>query len=212
MPDSNKPDSYSSADAPVDLPNYDEVADTFLSLGAVHEPAEFHGYLCAYIALGHPLSNEAVLTSFVDFLDCEPPKHEREELILLLNIISHQDLVSDDLSFGLLLPDDMYPFEQRVEALGQWCQGFLHGFAAAGRLRQTAGSPDFSKEASELVTNLVAVSQIGLEANEHHNEHDFFEVVEFVRVAVMTLFAECNKVADEKFEQEIDIPDDVTLH
>ena len=190
---------------PLDLPSHALLTDTLLALGAVQDPAEFHGFIAAHHALGQPIAEQALVNEFVDFMDCDAPCCERAEQLKALDAATAAQLRAEEFSFELLLPDDERPFVDRVLALGGWCQGFLHGFAAAGKRRKDRGAGDFSKEASELVNDLVAISQIGLEDDAETSESDLLQVTEFVRVAVLTLYAECHPAAPQA-------PSSATLH
>ena len=78
---------------------------------------------------------------------------------------------------------------KRTEALGQWCQGFLHGFGV------NAGGLELSTDAKEVLQDLAAISQVqdALEESED-GEADYMEVQEYLRVAPLLLFSEFGKV------------------
>ena len=97
----------------------------------------------------------------------------------------------------LLLPDDDSDFSERIECLGQWCQGFLAGFAAGGKERQAKqGQQQYSAEVSEALSDIAAISQIGLGDDEapEQSETDFFEITEYVRLAALTIYLDCQPV------------------
>ena len=89
-----------------------------------------------------------------------------------------------------LLPGDDAPLAERAKALGQWCQGFLDGFG------MVVGNAPLSAEAMEVLQDLSAIAQVqsGLEESED-GESDYMEVMEYLRVAPLLLFAECGKPA-----------------
>ena len=82
------------------------------------------------------------------------------------------------------------PLAERAKALGQWCQGFLDGFG------MVVGNAPLSAEAMEVLQDLSAIAQVqsGLEESED-GESDYMEVMEYLRVAPLLLFAECGKPA-----------------
>jgi hypothetical protein len=100
------------------------------------------------------------------------------------------ELTSDDMTVVLLLPSDDAPLGERAIALGEWCQGFLAGFGL------TARDNEISTEAMEVLQDLAAVAQVqdALEDSED-GETDYMEVMEYLRVAPLLLFTECNKPA-----------------
>lgn len=112
---------------------------------------------------------------------------------------------SNDFEFTLLLPDDEQLLAQRVEALGSWCGGFLSGFGLHAE-RQSK----LSAEADEGLRDLAQIARIAADsdAESEEDEADLMEVEEYVRMAAMLIFSECNRVPDK------DLPGDEprTLH
>jgi uncharacterized protein len=97
-------------------------------------------------------------------------------------------LVSDQMDFQPLLPDDDTAIAARAEALGHWCQGFLYGLGS----RPLPGPEQMSREAGEVVRDLTAITQVtaDTEASDESNEEAWSELTEFVRVAAQLLFDE----------------------
>ena len=106
---------------------------------------------------------------------------ENADALLRFAQIAQEELLSDDLRFMPLLPDDEAPVELRVEALAEWCAAFLAGFAALGQITS-------SEEEEEILEDLAAISSAdidGLEAEEA--ERLYAEIVEYIRVTVLLL-------------------------
>ncbi len=97
-------------------------------------------------------------------------------------------LASPQSDFALLLPDETVGIGDRTQALGLWCQGFLYGLGSG----EIADPSTVSAEAGEIVRDLSAIAQVGVDSAEDDetNEAAFVEVVEFVRVGVQLLFLE----------------------
>lgn len=109
----------------------------------------------------------------------------------LIEALKLTALALEDEEFGFepMLPDDDVHLGDRAEALAEWCDGFLLGFAA-GRGR---GGP-LSAESEELVTDLQSIAD-GLDGAsftdaDDDDENDYAQLVEFVRIAALSLFAE----------------------
>lgn len=106
---------------------------------------------------------------------------ENADALLRFAQIAQEELLSDDLRFMPLLPDDEAPVELRVEALAEWCAAFLAGFAALGQIVS-------SEEEEEILEDLAAISSAdidGVEAEEA--ERLYAEIVEYIRVTVLLL-------------------------
>lgn len=100
-------------------------------------------------------------------------------------------LVSDQMEFNALLPDDGAAIGVRAEALGQWCQGFLYGLGS----RPMPEPEQLSRDAGEVIRDMTAITQVtaDAEASDESNEEAYAELVEFVRVAAQLLFDEFDR-------------------
>ena len=107
-----------------------------------------------------------------------------------------------EMSFSLVLPDDEFILTQRVEALGFWVRGFLEGLALAAKGQ--LGSSD--KDIQELLRDLVAISQIDDQADDSEGaEKEINEIIEYVRIGIVTIFSEFNgndDISDEPSDEE----------
>ena len=117
-----------------------------------------------------------------------------------------RDLAAPEMTFSPLLPEDDVALEERLDALGEWCAGFLAGLAA-GLARQGVGSlehcPD---EVREIVADFAAISQIDPEAEPDEPrplddaEADFAELQEFVKVGTLLIRSTLRHDADDPAE------------
>lgn len=174
------------------LPDFDLVANTLVEEGVhVVSPSELHGLFSGHLAAGARLEPAVLLQNACDLMDINAIQYETSKVVLIelyqqtLLLLAAQELI-----FDLLLPDEDQLLEQRAEALGQWCQGFLAGFGLHGK--QTDKS--LSQEAKEALSDLNQIAQIvaGVEEDDG-SESDLMEVEEYVRMVVLMLFAECNR-------------------
>ncbi|MGZ4970006.1 MAG: UPF0149 family protein [Methylobacter sp.] len=95
-------------------------------------------------------------------------------------------LVSDEFEFDLLLPGDDALLSEQVEALTYWCQGFLLGVGF------THATSDLSKEAREILKDIIEFTKLDTEAEGEEDESDFMEITEYMRSAVLLLRSELN--------------------
>lgn len=155
-------------------------------IGAVVSPSELHGHLCGRLVVGHQISGffgqkvtAECLGMSLEELD---PIHEMlTELIEETAAILDADLFS----FRLLLPDDEIALFTRLEALSNWCQGFLSGIASSAGLQDSK----VMDEEGDTISDLVEISQISLDVDDsEENEALFLEVSEYVRLAAFNLF------------------------
>ncbi|KXJ51168.1 UPF0149 family protein [Neptuniibacter pectenicola] len=197
---------------PVDLPDFELVANMFVEEGVrVVSPSELHGLISGHLAAGARLQPTMLLQTACELLDIEALSHESSKVTLVnLYSASCEALESLDLDFEMLLPDDENEISQRADALGRWCQSFLSGFGLYGKHTDAS----LSSEAKETLTDLGQIAQISIELEElDENESDLMEVQEYVRMAVLMLFTECNKALENKEKAFAQVePENSRLH
>ncbi|MBO6752957.1 MULTISPECIES: UPF0149 family protein [Spongiibacter] len=181
--------------------DHDELANLFLSMGALQPPAELHGYAVGFLAIGGRVEREAWLKHCGELLDVETPNPEQGDALFDVYRNALAALSSENLDLQLLLPGDELDLSQRIVSLGQWVQGFLTGFAMAGKQRKGQGAnfDALSEDSREALSDLAAIAQISADEAEHEEgEQDLVEISEYVRVVAMSIFLECNRDAPGK--------------
>ena len=168
---------------------YAAFAALLASNGKPVSPAELHGLLLGRSCAGAGFEADAWLADAAELLGGEPADNVRQALVGLQEMVKGE-LGGQDVTVVLLLPADDAPLAERAKALGQWCQGFLDGFG------MVLGNAALSAEAMEVLQDLSAIAQVqsALEESEE-GESDYMEVMEYLRVAPLLLFAECGKAA-----------------
>ncbi len=115
---------------------------------------------------------------------------EREQADVMVRLYreTRAELVDECFAFSPLLPDDSRPIEQRVEALGEWCQGFMLGLSVGGLPQME----QLSADAQEILRDLAEMGQVDsyqLEGSEQ-DERSYTELVEYLRTGVLLLHTE----------------------
>jgi uncharacterized protein YgfB (UPF0149 family) len=101
---------------------------------------------------------------------------------------SAEELSSGGFAFAPLLPDDEAPLVERCAALGEWCGGFLYGLGSGG-LRELSSLPPEVREALADLGQLARLAgETGETGEPDGEERDYAELVEYVRVAVMSVY------------------------
>jgi uncharacterized protein YgfB (UPF0149 family) len=182
---------------PTDLPAFELLANIFVEEGVqVVSPAELHGLITGHLAAGARLQPAVLLQTACELMDINSLAQESSKVALLeLYAASCSALESMDMEFELLLPDDDNEISLRAESLGRWCQSFLSGFGLYGKHTDAS----LSTEAKETLNDLGQIAQISAEVEDlDENEADLMEVQEYVRMAVLMLFTECNQAIADK--------------
>lgn len=167
--------------------DYDRFDQLFTQLGAAGFPAELHGHLVGRLSAGGRLDHAGWLDLAREVIDGRGSPAEADRVLLIqLYEATLTQLTDSGFKLSLLLPDDEAPIEQRAQALGQWCEGFLGGFGLVSR------EQPLSEEAESVLADFAAIAQVQTDLEETEaNEVDFMEVTEYARVAVLMLFSEC---------------------
>jgi len=173
------------------LPDISALDETLFKVDATMGAAESHGALCGMLCargstdlsewMGHVLGEQEQGNVFLRDL-----ANQLSEL--------HQSTLgqmNDPYGgFQLLLPDDDDELDERTEALGDWCLGFVYGLAAGG-ISEDSELPEDTKE---LLMDFIEISRAGNnvtdldeDSDDEEDEQAFVEVVEYVRTGVMLI-------------------------
>jgi yecA family protein len=190
--------------------DFDWLASVYNSQGAINHPSELHGLMTGYLSAGYHFRAEEWLDQVrihMGIEEFDTSRQVRLEQDLIRYYQDNLELIEQNISaFQILLPDDDYSLSERTESLSVWVRGYLEGVALAAGPRLTAATA-----LQEVIRDLVAVTQLDPRVGEDEGaEKDFFEVSEFVRVSVQTVFAELNDSGNAADNPPDDKP--VTLH
>lgn len=172
------------------IPEFEELAEALAAVASISSACEVQGLLTGLLAGGGRVSKSALRKMLEAHLEIGEPLPDplAENLWVLSQQI--QSLLADpELGYQLMLPDDDEPLTSRVQALGEWCDGFLIGFGTAAR-------PDAESVQSESVrgalADIVEIANVdsGAEEGSDADESAYMELVEYVRMAAVMLFTE----------------------
>jgi len=164
-----------------------ELSELLSRVQARTSASECHGFLCGQVCVSG-MPDEELWQEFLDV------RSEDEDLVFesyahihsLIEEITDY-MYSPELDFQLFLPDAESPLEVRVNALADWCHGFLNGFGLGAGFRRDA----FSEECREVLTDYAKICQVGLdEQTDEEDEWALEDLAEYVRVSAVMIFAE----------------------
>lgn len=188
---------------------FDELARLLEVEGFEETAAELHGIFCGRLAGGERLAGGQLREALVESLASEEELIDNAlpELARLYQQALAQ-LRDSSYAFSPLLPGDDTPLQRRVDELSQWAQGFLDGLVDAG----LSGDSPLSEDATQALGDLVAIAQAAFEGEEgNDDEGDFAELLEYVRVAAIMIFAELASPEDVATPTPT-VPGTTTLH
>lgn len=171
--------------------NYDDLSRILRCSESVPDASRCHGFLCGRACAGDPRDQEpwrhfldSRLNGDMEFDACYEQMH-------MFAADVRAQLNSPGFEFQLLLPDDDYPLTRRVDALRAWCEGFLNGVGLDGALDDSA----FSDDCREVLEDLQLICQVDVDQIEVDDGEALQEVIEYVRVAAVTLFEDLRQVS-----------------
>lgn len=96
-----------------------------------------------------------------------------------------------EFAFAPLLPEDHRLLAERAEVLAEWCDAFVEGFSTAMDIED---ADEMSAETEEILADLSAIAggldPESLNEEDEDDERDFYQIAEFVRIGVISIFAE----------------------
>lgn len=179
----------------IKLPSYETITTALQECQAPLDAAELHGLMTGIFTTTHNLK-----ASIIGLHNVIPEPDAADDVIQngiktleTLCATTALQLEDHEFDFHLLLPSDDAPLTVRTEAVGLWCQGFVSGLGEGGLSLPTQDAT----ELTEIIHDLTAISQIDTSeiAESEEEEVAYHELVEYVRVVVMTVYSD---VANDK--------------
>lgn len=166
--------------------DYDVIDSLLVRVEAEAYAAECHGFVCGQICV----TGNADPGLWMEFLDVQG---NDEDLIRIcyeemsqLAAETLEQMNSAEFGLQLLLPDDETSMALRVEALVNWCHGFLNGFGVSEGLNQSGVSED----CNEVLEDLTEICRLGVEEEDASDEQSLMELVEYARMGAILIFEE----------------------
>lgn len=172
--------------------DHDELEFALRRCGSTWEVAQAHGLLCSRLASEGPAAGSEWLAQVLQGVAADDASRpECEALLDALFGASYRQLAERQSGFALLLPDESASAEVRASALGQWCEGFLHGLVSGqrnDRIRERLAEEPLA----DIVRDMLQITRAAADAGDgdEANERAYTELVEYVRVAVQLAYEE----------------------
>lgn len=163
------------------LPAYADIARA-LKKSTKMNASQLHGLMCGFICASTSSTDsrwEALL---------KKENSSIQNILQSIYEISYRQLNEFSFEFSLLLPDDETTINKRAEALGLWCQGFIIGLEQC-QFKVHNRPPS---EMTDALNDIIEISEVdyeNIDANED-DESAYFELVEYVRLAILMIFHE----------------------
>lgn len=155
------------------------------------EAAECHGWLVGLICARGGLEWKEWSAMVAPSVNSDDLLAQEDLAILEKLYEETQEQLNDTaLDFHPLLPGDENDIEDRIVALGEWCQGYLFGLSEGG-LRELDNLPEDSAEVIRDMVEIGSAEGYELEGGEE-DEEAYSELLEYVRTGVLLINEELN--------------------
>jgi uncharacterized protein YgfB (UPF0149 family) len=165
---------------------FEDVERALAAGGSAVRAAEAHGCLCGALCARRVYLPSEWLEEILADPDDETSVDVDAGPLADLHERSGADLAGIEFEFSPLLPDDDVPIQERVAALGEWCQGFLYGFGSAGTIPPSA----LSEEVQEFIKDVAELTRVDADGADDADaeEEAYAELVEYIRVGVQIVY------------------------
>ena len=188
-----------------------ELDEALRRCGSSWNAGQTHGLLCSRLSVagadGAQRWFEQVLS------EADPNNVLRTECETMLDALcasTWRQLAERQSEFELLLPDDDDSTASRAEAMGQWCEGFLHGLVSEQHSeslkKRLAGDP-----LADIIRDMLQITRAMAEDEDPEEEESAYaELFEYLRLAAQLTYEE---LADFRSPEKAFLLDDSeTLH
>jgi len=176
------------------MTDYQRLQQALDSIGALANPAEAHGVLIGMWIGGGPTEELRWLAELVE--EDESPQAVPAELSRLYRDLAEQVTTADNLGLALALPGEDEPMDRQVEALIDFAQGVLYGYAIEnGPARRSLGD-----ETREVFDDLGDIAQLDPESVAEGNQDDAFDIhqiEEYLSSALLVMYLQLHPPVPE---------------
>ncbi|MDX1694813.1 MAG: UPF0149 family protein [Ketobacteraceae bacterium] len=194
---------------PGEVLDYYELGAELKRMDAVASAAEAHGILVGQLCGGLKLDGLMWLKQFLQAVGVKrEPAEDQRQWFYALQDFTAKELADSTLGFQPLLPDDDDPLDERLEAVGDWCSGFMAGFGSAGH-SQDEPLPD---DIHAAIRDFSEISKIDIEVNgdsDFEEETAYMELTEYMKTVAMLIYTEFGLARQPLHTMPSDSP---TLH
>jgi uncharacterized protein len=151
--------------------------------------AEAHGMATGMLCVNEKTESASWLDEL--FQNSDAFNDENKYLLIRLFEETRRLLASDAFEFDLFLPEDDVSLSEQVEALKNWCRGFLFGVGSG------TSASNWSKDVREILKDITEFTKLDVNAEGEEDESALVEITEYLRSAVLLLRDELGEISGE---------------
>ena len=178
--------------------DHNELDAALRRCGSTWNAGQTHGLLCSRLALAGSYGASRWLAQVLAGTDRDNTlRTECESLLEALCTATWQQLSQRQSDFMLLLPDDDNPAQARAAAMGQWCEGFLHGLVSethGDKLKERLARDPLA----DIIKDMLEITRVTVDdgAGDESDENDYSDLLEYLRVAAQLAYEELAEFRD----------------
>lgn len=176
--------------------DFEQVNEAISPFSELESPAFIQGMLIGLLCGDNDLQEAVWIKKLIEEAQI---KSVKESFLKVLDEVfqeTNKGLNGSGFELEFCIPDDNESLIFRAAMLGQLCEGVLYGLGLIGALNES--EKDIPENVRELVDDLGQISRIDIsELNDakalgEQEESDFMELIEFVKVGILTINEELN--------------------
>jgi uncharacterized protein YgfB (UPF0149 family) len=160
---------------------YPDLARLLIRHDADLDAAEAHGIATGMLCLDGRIAADTWLSEL--FQHSPALAGVERDVLFALFERTRECLLSLGFEFDLFLPDDEALLSQQLEALSNWCRGFLFGLGFSSASAQASWPGD----SGEILKDFIELTKLDTHAYTEGDEQAFMEIHEYCRAAIMLL-------------------------
>lgn len=194
--------------------NFEKVNEAVAPFPELESPAFIQGMLIGLLCGDNDIQESVWIKKLLEEAQV---KSVKESFLVVLDEMfqdTNKGLNGSGFELELCIPDDNEALVFRAAMLGQLCEGVLYGLGLVGALNEAEN--EIPENVRELVDDLGQIARIDVASlNEmksvgDNEESDFMELIEFVRIAILTINEELNPTQAAPIMDAM--PENDTLH
>jgi len=194
--------------------DFEQVNEAIAPFPELESPAFIQGMLIGLICGDNDIQEAVWVKKLIEEAQI---KSVKESFLKVLDEVfqeTNKGLNGSGFELNLCIPDDNESLVFRAAMLGQLSEGVLYGLGLIGALNDA--EREIPREVQELVDDLGQIARIDIEGLSDPEsvtdieESDFMELVEFVRIGILTINEELNPSQAAPIMDAV--PDSDTLH
>lgn len=171
--------------------DFDQINDALEPYQELESPSFLQGMLLGLMSGDSEIKEGAWIKRILTEADIKSVKESFLTILHEMYLDADKMLNGSGFELELMLPDEDVPVANRAYLLGQLCEGFLYGMGIVNKDKD-----NLRGDVLELVKDFGSIAAIDVEnlegEDDEQEEEDLMQLIEFVKVGVMTINEELN--------------------